>query len=294
MAMAFFWEELPSGEGKMGISVSGKQQYEKCQRAFFHERVMKHEHDADFVTPLYFNFGRAAHACLEAFGYDCKAMKTETIFAICKENGIENEYDAARVGVAVRTYFAHWPSTKVMSVEGWLETEFFHGRYDAITKDERGYWILENKFHSQISRDLGVELTGDLQLCSYATEAKSIAEKLNLDGPLIGAKYRVTTKNSQTIGGKRSQYDGPLDFLKRGKNGHALELEMLFEEMNIGVVKMEMRMTCAEIDLKGDTEALFEQNLEQCVWNQKKDEACPFFSRCHDGKTYSESLKGAS
>lgn len=276
----------------MRLSATGKKQYEKCQRAFFHERVKKHEPDKDFVTPLYFNFGRAAHACLEAFGYDCKSMKTEKIFAICKENGITNEYDAARVAVAVRTYFAHWPTTNAKSVEGWLENEFFHGRYDAVTKDERGYWILENKFHSQISKDLGVELTGDVQLCSYASEAKSIAETLKLDAPLLGVKFRVTTKNAQTIGGKRSQYDGPLDFLKRGKNGHCLELEMLFEEMNIGVVKMEMRMLCCEIEMKDDTEALFEQKLEECIWNQKRDEACPFFSRCHDGKTYSEFAKG--
>ena len=275
----------------MKISATGKTQYERCQRSFFYERVIKATKDSDYKEPLYFFFGKAAHACLEAFHYDAMQMNTDKIFEICKEHGITDEYDCARVGIAVRTYFACWPTTKAVAVEGWLETEFFKGRFDAVTKDDEGYWILENKFHSQISRELGAELTGDVQLCSYAGQAKAIEETLKLDAPLAGVKYRVTTKNSQTVNGPRSKYDGPIDFLARGKNGHTIELSMKFDEMAIGIVETEMCMLCCEIELKGENIELFSQDLERCVTSTKRGEACPFFSKCHDGKTYSEHIE---
>ena len=276
----------------MKLSATGKTQYEQCQRAFYYERVIKATKDADYKEPLYFFFGRAAHACLEAFHYDAMQMNTDKIFEICKSHGITDEYDCARVGIAVRTYFACWPKTEARSVEGWLETEFFRGRYDAITKDEEGYWILENKFHSQISRELGAELTGDVQVCSYAAQAKAIEETLKLDAPLVGIKYRDTTKNSQTVNGPRSKYDGPLDFLAKGKNGHTLELSMKFDEMAIGIVETEMCMLCCEIELKGENVELFEQDLERCVTSAKRGEACPYFSKCHEGKLFSQIRAG--
>lgn len=272
----------------MKLSATSKTQYERCQRAFFYERVAKLEKDSDFKEPVYFFFGKAAHRCLEEFGYRGTNMRTSKIFEICQQEKITDEYDQARVAVAVRTYFACWPTTEVVAMEGEMETEFFKGRYDAFTKDERGYWILENKFHASISKELAVELTTDVQICSYAARAKEIQEALKLDGPIIGVKYRITTKNSQTVGGKRTQYAGALDFLEKAKNGNCIEFELLFEEMAIGIVETEMSMLCCEIEGKGLQEENFAQDLERCVWNEKRGEACGHYSRCHSGLLYSE------
>lgn len=271
----------------MKLSVSSKQTYEKCQRSYYFHKILEASPDVDFVEPLYFKFGSAAHKCVEVFGYDGKNMQMQKIEEICNECGI-TRFDFARVAVSVRSYFAEWPKTNAISVEGWVDDDFIHGKYDGIVEDDEGVWILENKFKSAIDKDLGMQLTTDPQICAYASRAAQIKADMKLSRDLVGVIYRVVVKNSQTIGGARSHYDSPMDFIAKAKNGKTFELRIKFDEMSIGIVKTEMSMLCCEIEEKANKEEMFEKNEASCVWNEKKGEACKYYSRCH-GMTYTES-----
>lgn len=260
------------------LSASSRGTYVSCQRKFWHQYIAKTNKDDDYSDPEYFIFGRVFAECLEAFRHEATFMASDVVQSIASKHGLKPD-SPAKLLACLRSYFAKFPSSNIRACEVWLENAVLRGKVDAISQEENGFYIIENKTASEISVTLPMELKSNPQICLYASEADSLKKTLNLaDKTLLGVKYRVTSKPKE----RRKKNEDLLEYSLRCTS-RTEEFFVPLASLELDQVLRSFQIVLDEIKAKKSDKELFACNNQECV---KFHQPCSYYSQCH-GALYS-------
>lgn len=267
----------------MKISVFQKDKFQKCERMFYYEFINRKSYDSCWKKPLYMMFSQAAINCLEDFHFDGMQMKTQAMKDVCELHGIHDGFDQVRVMIALRSYFAQWSKSNVISRFSRVKGEYSDEYVTGIIKEGNNYFILMNRFSSQIDKNIAVEMCCDAKVCLFCSQIEQVEKDFSLpDGSIVGIKLRIVKKNSQVAAGERNKGETPMNFLKRANNTPAVEINLLRNQVDVYSFENEISLVSCDIEMKGGNKENFSKNEESCIWNKTTDLKCPYYHQCHN------------
>lgn len=270
------------------ISYSSSNTYQGCKRKFYYEKVVKVDHDPDFVdNSKALRIGKCFHQILEHCNHDFNLITKDVVNQALEDNRVDDPTEQGLVlGMAKKYSVLHRKSE--LKIAG-LEIEIgdrvnYIGFVDAVMVDGLGnWWIVDLKTAGKLNNSLLSRLSKDPQLNIYSYYIEQIAEACKVDiEKFAGVRYRVTTK--ATI--KRSMKETMGAFVQR--------IFDRVESFDIGIPASDltpqktydyfMQMLKGMRALKQIPEEEIPQNFTYC---ESYFKPCPYWSNCY-GRTFSQ------
>lgn len=270
------------------ISYSASGVLLSCERRYWFEKVVRQAPDPDYSDDKEaLNVGKAYHQVLEHSKHDSKNYTDELLNNAIKENNLSDHHRYIVFASLVSYYqLRRGSALKCIACEVKVGNEVFVGYIDVILMDSYGnWWITDLKTSGQIKEGMFARLTMDTQLNLYAYFADQVAEQLNLSmDQFMGVRYCVVGKSRMKVKPSESL----IEFASRAEV-RCLDIEIDKQDMQpIAAYNSMMRLLDRANAL---TEMELVPNRNNCI---QYESPCPFWSQCHNGKTYSaccESVK---
>lgn len=244
------------------ISASSANQYQLCQKKYWHKKINKTPKDAGYKDPTAFRIGRACAEFHERFS-SIESVTKENVLNTCIRCGLDAN-QAAIVFRMLHTYISTFDKGENVTKEVWIDHPDYEGRVDKIAEFNGKAWITEDKTASEINPGLETILKTDTQLCLYA----EFLVQLGCEGII----YRVVTKSKK----RRKKNESWESFVER-LDCETTEIKFKFEDLYVQDCLDKLDTIRAEIAYK-TMPSEFLCNMKACETYGSK---CEFYSKCH-------------
>ena len=271
------------------ISYSSSNTFQGCKRKFYYDKVVKIDHDPDFVdNAKALRVGKAFHMVIELCAHMQSNFSNDILQKSFAENKIDDPTEQGLIwGMAIRYLKLHSKSNlKAVGMEIQIgDPQDYIGFIDAVMTDiHDNWWIVDLKTAGKLNNSLLSRLSRDPQLNIYAYYTNQVAKLLGLDvSKFAGVRYRVTTK--ATI--KCSVKETMKDFAKRVYDRvESYDIGIPAKDLDSAAVYRQfMTMLVQMRGLKELEEEDVPQNFNFC---ESFFKPCPYWSNCY-GQTFSDS-----
>lgn len=266
-------------------SVSALRILAGCHQAFQNKYIKKLERDKDWVRPIFFAFGSAAHTLLEQCNHDCLKLTTAQIKTVCDLEGLKWETEGAKLAACLRAYGANATPMRVIAVEHELIGQNWVIYIDAIMTDEKKWYMVDTKFVGSLDKKIEHKLERDNQVWLYMAAHQKVAIQLGIPVELEFGGFLYREVEKPAIKAKKTPETWE-EFTERCGTPEYRETLVPFNDATCKIVIRNMMawLSFARSMKAGDIVC---KNYNNCTNNNV---VCEFFSHCH-GHPFSGELE---
>jgi hypothetical protein len=261
-----------------------------CERKYWHRKIAQTAVDSDYEESSALNIGKAFHHVMEVTLHTDLDLEANISEAIQKYPVPEGWSLKILAMCKAYTKLHEYSKLEMVIAEMEILEAHFVGYIDAIMRGSDGrWWIVDLKTAGRFDQNLMKTLPFDFQLNMYSMRYLRIAQDLNLDPKkFMGCRYRAVTKPSLY---KQSAKETEIEFVNR------MARKIKVFDIVVPVTEMSQFWPVVDEVFNTNKDRAIELKLgkEQPTHNyghcMSYFRPCEYFSKCHNGKEFSETNK---